>query len=526
MEFRTTFHRSSEALDLINSVEFVSQWKRLGEKQVGFCCMQEADILVNWYRKYASVFEPVIFTAFNESDELIGFLGMIWDEKDGELRHAGHPEYHGWLIKPGSETVFLKNVLCLMRDNFPIKKILWAALSPGLSIKTLEAALDDGMYISTKKSNSPLWDLTDEEKLKKFQKSRSLRSKFNRYNKRGELRFEVITDSERLNDVFKIVENQINFRHEAVNNVRPFVNDPIRIGLFVEQMKIPNTILPVSLWLDDQLLAFQLGFVSGDYVSLRMISFDPSESRQSPGTLLFIKMGEYLTENGFRIYDMTPGLNTYKDRFGNKMLDIDIPTIYFSKTSFRKSVLQQKLVSSSRKLVVEKMGVDINATRKWRKNLQELPTKVKKNGLGLITKVFAPQIEPIQLIQFDRKKMDRPTTRFTKVRKQAYEDLLNYQDTSPFITNRELLMDAQRKFAKGDVLYSVAEDGKLLWYVWQKKVSGEVEVKNQKIPIEQEGILLYDLYQLSSLNGKGFKKIEEVVPLLEIEETLPIYLIN
>jgi hypothetical protein len=84
-----------------------------------------------------------------------------------------------------------------------------------------------------------------------------------------------------------------------------------------------------------------------------------------------------------------------------------------------------------------------------------------------------------------------------------------------------------KKFANGDILYSVADDEKLLWYVWRKKAKGEIKLNNNSFPIEKEGVLLYDFYQSYSLNGEGFiNNISEVIPLLDLQDVDNIYLIE
>jgi hypothetical protein len=256
------FHRSEEALELINSDVFVKQWQQLAVGLPVYCRMQEAEMLCVWYRHYSVVFEPVIFTAFNDFDELIGFIGMVWDEKAQELRHAGHPQYHGWLAKPDYEIPFLKQVFRYIRDEFPIQKLLWSVLTPGLSIDVFRSALGSGMNMTHSRTVSPMWSLQASERLPKLLKSKSIKSSFNRYKRRGNLRFEIINEPEHLRKVLHIAKNQIDFRKEAVNNVLPFKSDPIKIDYYCEQILVPNTILPVALWLDDQLLSFNMGYVS------------------------------------------------------------------------------------------------------------------------------------------------------------------------------------------------------------------------------------------------------------------------
>ena len=521
-------HRSEEALKLINSDVFVKQWRQLAVGLPVYCRMQEAEMLCVWYRHYSVIFEPVIFTAFNDSDELIGFIGMVWDEKAQELRHAGHPQYHGWLAKPADEVHFLKQVLRYIRDEFPIRKILWSVLPPGLSIEVIQSALSSDMHLTCEETVSPLWSLQTSERLQKILKNKSIKSNFNRYKRRGDLRFEIINEPEHLRKVLHVAKNQIDFRNEAVNNVLPFKSDPIKIEYYCEQILVPGTILPVALWLDDQLLSFNMGVMSDNYFKGRITSFDPSEYRNSPGTLLFIRLSEYLTEQGFEIFDLSPGSNSYKDRFADTSVKLYKPTIHFSNITYQKTLLKQQLVKGSRKLLIDKFGINIKNTRKWQTNLAELPqkiNKIRKSKIRLNIAKGIPSFNQPKLIHLERSNLTPANAKQVKI--QEYEDLLKYSGTHPFLTRRGLLIDAMKKFANGDILYSVADDEKLLWYVWRKKAKGEIKLNNNSFPIEKEGVLLYDFYQSYSLNGEGFiNNISEIIPLLDLQDVDNIYLIE
>ena len=528
---RIQYHRSEEALELINSDVFVNQWKQLAVGLPVYCRMQEADILCDWYRYYSAVFEPVIFTAFNDSDELVGFLGMVWDEKTQELRHAGHPQYYGWLAKADYEFAFLQQVFRLIRDEFPIQKLEWSVLTPGLSIDTFQSALGSDIHMTYKETVSPMWSLKTSERLKKLLKNKGIKSSFNRYKRRGDFRFEVIKDPERLRKVLHIAKNQIDFRNEAVNNTLPFQSDPIKIDYLCQKFSTPGRVLPFALWLDDQLLSFNMGIISNNYFQGRITSFDPSEYKFSPGTLLLIKLSEYLTENGYETLDLTPGSNSYKDRFADKMVNLKKITIHFSNVAYQKTLLKQQLVKGSRKLLIDKFGININKTRKWKTNLKELPQKIKKIHKRKIkvniTKGLPVFTQP-KLIHLERSKISPPPSTLPKqVKIQHYEDLLKYKGTHPFLTRRGLLIDAQNKFANGEILHSVADDEKLLWYIWQKKAKGEIKLNNNVIPISEEGALLYDFYQSYSSNEQEFTNdISEIIPLLNLQDVENIYLIE
>jgi hypothetical protein len=532
MQFKSIqSHRAEEALELISSDVFIKQWKELAVGRSVYCRMQEAEILSVWYRHYSTVNEPVIFTAFNNSNELVGFLGMVWDEKNQELKHAGHPQYRGWLAKPEYEIPFLQKVFIIIKDEFHIKNLFWSVLSPGLSIDVLKSALGPGMHMTCEETLSPRWNLTDPARLKKLLKNKSIKSNFNRYKRLGNFRFEIISDPEYLREVLDIAKNQIDFRKEAVNNSLPFKSDPNKIDYFCEQLSEPGTILPVALWLDDQLLSFNQGVMSKNYFIGRITSFDPSQYRYSPGTLLFIRLAEYLTEKGYEIFDMTPGTNSYKDRFADSSIKLYKPTIHFSTINYQTTLIKQKIVKSSRSLLIDKMGLDILTFRKWKTNLTELPQKIKKISKGKIGGKITnrtPVLKQPKLIHLERSSFPTPSSNGSKqVISQQYEDLQKYSDTKPFLTRRGLLNDALKKFSKGDILYSQANDDKLLWYVWRKKAKGEIKFNKNSFPVKEEGILLYDLYQSYSPDDKEYiNNINEIIPLLDLQDVDNIYLIE
>ncbi len=522
-------HRAEKALEIIRSDVFVKQWKNLAIGRPVHCRMQEADILSVWYPQYSEVLEPVIFIAYNDADELVGFLGMAWDKKNKEIIHAGHPQYRGWLAIPDYELSFLKEVFQLIKREFQIKKLEWSVLSPGLSIDVFKSALGSDMHMTYEETEAPMWNLKDPARLKKLLKNKSIKANFNRYKRQGDFRFEIIDNPDRLREILNIAKNQIDFRKEAINNSLPFQSDPNKIDYFCEQFLVPGTILPVALWLDDQLLSFNQGVMAKNHFTGRITSFDPSEYRYSPGTLLFIRLAEYLTEKGYETFDLTPGTNSYKDRFADTRVKLYKPTIHFSTINYQSTLLKQKLVKGSRKLIIDKMGVDIKSYRKWKTNLEELPQKIKKIGKGKIQGNITKKTtvnKQAKLIHLERANFPLPIENGTKqVVSQQYEDLRKYKGTQPFLTRRGLLIDALNKFAKGDILYSVANDEKLLWYVWRKKAKGAIKYNNASIPVEKDGILLYDLYQTYSPKDKEYiNDITEIIPLLDLKEVDNIYM--
>ncbi len=489
----TQLTRGEYAIELLESSGFKQKWGFLAAKCPGFTRLQEPDFLGIWYQVYQEVYEPVIITALDEREELVAFLGLAWHKQGHYLQHAGNAEYHGWLCSPELEVPFLQAVLSCIREQLSIKKWEWHWMPSGLGADSLKTAMGPNEYLVVEEQFAPVWDLSDRAKLNKVLKNKSLKSKFNRYKKRGDFRFELITDPGKLKKTLAIAKDQYDLRREALNNVRPFAEDHYMIAFCSKLLAIPGLLHVSTLWLDDQLLACHMGVSDKQRVCLGMISHDPTESKQSPGTLLLAELAKSLTKNGYQLFDLTPGTNSYKDRYANASQILYKPTIYFSKASYFSGIAKHSLTTTGKK-ILGYANVSVPAMRKWKTNLKEFSTKIR---LPLKKKLpFLYEINISNNIFF--------TYLSGSVHVQAYQDLLKYQDQKPYLSRRELLQIALRKFSQGEVLYSKVQDGRLIWFAWKKKTTGKIRSRNnpKEIQLPPESEILYDFYLHSIFGDK------------------------
>jgi CelD/BcsL family acetyltransferase involved in cellulose biosynthesis len=505
---QTKLIKDKEAVVLLATPIFQNEWKKLATQSVGFTQLQEADFLTTWYSNYSAIFASIFIFSRNEKSEMVGLIALAWHKEKEYLVHAGNAEYHGWLATEEATIPFLKDMFSIVIDELKVEKWPWNWMPSGLNAASLQAAASAEMSLLVEEEGSPIWQLDNEEKLAKLLKSKSNKSKFNRYKKRGEYRYEIITEPDRIREVLEIAQYQCDLRREAMNNSRPFAEDPFKIDFCSELMNFSNKLHVSAMWLDDQLLAYHMGVEDGERVCFGLVSYDPSESKQSPGTLLIIELAKHLKESGYKILDMTPGTNSYKDRFANFYETLYRPTIHFSKRSFLKAKVKKSMAMTGKKMLAM-AKVDVPTMRQWKKNLGELPSKLKSISPKSIFSFFGNillQKNVHFLYEIDLKNEETFSTSSRILNEQKYVDLLDYQDNQPFLTRRDLLIVALEKFAKGDVLFSQNNNGNIEWLGWLKEVKGQVKLEgfSEAIEFGEKTDLLSDFYSGADVASDNF----------------------
>lgn len=509
-------YKGDKAFSLLNDPDFQNACRELAQLSTGFTRLQEVDYLIIWYTTYRAVFEPVLLISYNEKNELVGFMGLGWHKKEDYLIHAGNAEYHSWLARGEFSIPFLRDAFSLIKKEWNLQKWAWNFMPFGLHFSILQAALSDGMSLHVDTQDSLIWDLTDPIKLQHLLKHRRLRTKRNGLKKRGELRFEVIHDPKRLRTMIDTVRTQSDFRQEAVNNYRPFAKNPQMGDFYVNALQRPNTFHVSALWLDEQLLACHIGIEDGERVCLGLICHDPTENKYSPGMLLIIDLANNLTENGYKVLDMTPGKDSYKAQFSNNYQSLFRPNIYFSKKRFWKDRLKRLMALYTIK-ILHLLKVDVTTRRRWKTNLLEWKINLEQVPLSMIFSSLRKIVwkkDTFFLYELDIKNEKSLAGGTHALHRQDFTALLNYEDTQPFLTRRKLLQDALNKFSKREVLFSQSQSGQLLWLCWLKVTNGPLSVwgYDGMIELEAGSKILYDHYTAPTADPYAFNQnISEVI---------------
>ncbi len=517
-----------DALHILNEENFAESWQGLSTFTPGFTRLQEPEFVITWYSIYNNEYDPVVSILTDKTHSPAAIMCLAWEKKSHTLTHAGHKdaEYHGWLAKPEIESKFLNETIGLLMQQFNLKKWHWGWLPPGIKSNPFSDIQIPGVHIHIEQRNSLIWDLTHPKKLQRVRKNRSLKSKGNRLRRRGDLQFRVITCEQELADILDTVRYQCDFRLEALYDIRPFEDNPNKVTFEVSLLKFPGIKHASGLWLEKKLLAFHLGIADEKRVCLGLTSFDPTESKYSPGSLLLVELAAELTQQGFEIFDLTPGIDPYKERFANDQQVLYRPSFYFTSSTIIRARLKN-LMFCSLKILSTVFGLKMHTIKNWRGRSWEINKKIKKHGL---TKTFLPYLKGIYRKETKRVYRLNSTKTALKndskitVHKDHYRDLLNYKKTEPWHTRRDLLKIANNRFGQGDALLSSTTKNKLNWFCWLKSPQNTISIPgySKEFELPESAPILTDFY-CKEPNTFG-RYLEQ--SLIRLDDPLtPIYII-
>ncbi|MEW5766864.1 MAG: GNAT family N-acetyltransferase [bacterium] len=311
MDFSLKIITDSEVDSLIERPDFLLSWSQLAKKDRKVTVIQEPPFVITWYKQYKNKYTPVLCLGYNKTGELVGLMPLAKSLDNDSIVHAGahQAEYHGWVSDPEVDEDFPVACLIGIKRRFNPKIWKWRWLPPQTPINwfSSKSLSQEGIFVKYRRQASPLWDLRDLEKLRQVQKNKSIKSKLNRYKKKGEFYLERVCDKARTQELMPILKEQCDLRQEAIHSVRPFTNDSNKAKFYIEAQNYPEANHFTVLWSNNKPIAFHFGPCDDQGVYWGLSSYDPLEGKNSPGTLLIIELAKKMREEGFQYLDLTPG---------------------------------------------------------------------------------------------------------------------------------------------------------------------------------------------------------------------------
>ena len=358
--------------------------------------------------------------------------------------------------------------------------------SPELTARGIAARIQ-------KEQDSPLWDLQDERRLKKLLKNKSLKIKRNRYRKGSGLRLERITDRQQAQAVFPALVDQCDFRQGAIHGVRPFADDERKLAFYLDRLALPSANHFTVLWTGDQPVASNFGACSVDTMLVGLSTFDPAQSRNSPGMLLLLELAQLCQEEGIRYIDLTPGGDAYKDKFANARRRLVMPTFHFTRTGRVAADLRRGLRRQIKAALLAAGGAPRLARAQDR--VGQLRAALSGAGRGRAQALY--QRRELQVYHVDAPpEIDAVDDALAPpLRVQRYQDLLRQTAALPPGDYQPLLSEALRRFSAGDVLYTATQDGRLVFSGWRSapRKRHALWPGGPEIETEQKSALIHDL---------------------------------
>jgi hypothetical protein len=478
----------------IENNNFIESWKDLAETSQYFTLTQEYNFVYSWYKSYREKFNPIMVIGYNKKEEIIGIIPLAINIESGELSYAGdnQSEYNNFISTPEYEEEFIVESLISIKNTLDINNWSWDWM-PSNSYKSWfksKRLEKEGIYIDLSKFESPVYKLSDTVRIEKIKRNKSIKSKNNRLNRKGALVMERITDVKRAEQLIERIIKQSSFRNFALYNKMPFVRDAFRKDWYLKRIAMPNNNEHFTvLWQGDYLLACNFGSCTNDTVIIGTFTYDPLQGGNSPGRIFIIKLIEYITNEGYKYLDLTPGGDNYKESLCNDHKTLIKPIICFSKSD----LVKLRLIKSSKKKAKEIISSKIK-NRDINRDIVNIKSMFEKSLLSVIKRRIVNINENTMLI-YKTKKISIKNN-ISKININKYEDLFLYKNTNGYLTKKEVIFDALKKFERGDVLYTMALENTLISFIWiarsgKKHWHGRLE---DRINNEPRSIYLYDLY--------------------------------
>ena len=464
------------------------EWDKLTQNQLKVSVLQGRAFVVTWYKNYFPSYSPILFLAWDKDGKLIGLLALAIHREKKYLVCAGDElaEYHGWLSTPKYEVNFISSCLKVLKKKYSFYKWSLNWLAPGTNISWLDKynLQQQGIYFCLEKSSGQIWNLKDSTKLKKINKRANVKRSYRQYKSRGNFRMEKIIGEERLDNLLKEFAAQCDFKKEAIFNRRLFDSDPHIVPFLKDLQKFPDINHFSVLWLNDRPIAFNHALVNNDELCLAgYTSYDPAESRNSPGKLHLLELAKACSEDGFASIDLTPGKDAYKSRFSNSSRDVYRLSFYFS---FRSKILRN-IKEVSKKLLqklFDALNIDLYEIKSWQTDILEIISRFKQGKPIFLTKKISTFInsrnnyEVNKFLEFEQNLELKTSSNLFSFRKNDFHVLESYHEQKDFISRRALFQQSLKKFSRGDDFYSLSIEENLLAFAW---------VRNGKYPLQLPG---------------------------------------
>jgi hypothetical protein len=297
---------------------------------------------------------------------------------------------------------------------------------------------------------------------------RHFKSKLNRLNRAGKLKFERITDYKVLEKEFPKIAQYQNIRQGAAFNKTPFPHGIKDWQVFLEWLK--NGVLHVTgLWLDGKLIGAVIMINDfGKTAHLAgLITYSPLHAKFSPGLVHLYLVSQLLKEESFQDLKLSPGYDAYKDRFSNRQEEIYELLISSSQIQIikRKLRILIRRVLLTRRIRPMELEVWLSKTKsKWENRFWAFSKKSKMGNMSLET--------ILSMINTSEEKIEGSYVDFSN---QNLDSLLLVDDKTFNVSRWEFLMDSLDRFEKNERFITYVDKGKLKICIWYK--GDEITIK-------------------------------------------------
>ncbi len=481
------------AYSVLNDHKFLMLWQTLHGACPHATAFQAPSFVRVWYETYRAQWQPVVVQSQDSDGNLVGLWLLAHNPITGVITHAGahQAEYHTWLALPGNDVPFLSSAWAALTRHFTFKTLRFKylpAAALGSTLQTALGILSGGVVV--RKYSRPVLNISSDEIKISFAK-KSNKSRFNRLKRLDKLEFRHLKDPVELERVFDELILFYDFRQAAINHSIPFREDPQKRKFHKDLFSnVPNNVYVTVTYLGKHPIAAFWGLVSGKTVHLGMLIHSPLYAKHSPGKLHIMQLSEHLLKDGKNMLDLTPGGDTWKERFTNAHDEVAEAIIYRSKWARIQTNMLDGL-SLRVKLYASKVGitpVNVRSTLAMFFHVRTSAVIQKiRNWVSVDceSRIYRCDKSLVESCHFDK-----------RVRCNSLSDLLSFDPGKLWQIRDEFLRNALARLERGELAYTISKNGHLVhsgWMVKHQTEFGITEIK-QSMQLPPGSIVFYDLY--------------------------------
>ncbi|PKN64372.1 MAG: hypothetical protein CVU57_14985 [Deltaproteobacteria bacterium HGW-Deltaproteobacteria-15] len=501
----------NSALSLLDSTRFVAQWKNLMESCPWATVFQSPSFCIPWFRVYAERYEPVLVIQRREG-ALEGLLVLAIERKKNILVHAGdrHAEYQVWICRLADAEIFPCAAFAALRQTYRKGMLRLIYTAPGTPLDWALRANNGSIRTDVRFHKRGLMRLGEGSKIESSLRKRGNKSRLARLKRIGPISFSQLRAVADLDAAMDEIVVQCDVRHGGMHQLLPFSEDPLRRRMYLEWMSEPELVHATALRVGSKLVASHVSLINGRDIPLGLFTHAPELGAHSPGKLLILFLGRLLGEHGYEHLDLTPGDDSYKNRFADDFDQVAVLDIFFERLAYARSRVRRSALSFAKRIANHRSRQVAQAAKTLgliRRQGQAPPSQLLLKNVTVAIRRGRSWTRSDQ--EFRIYLLERPITQSqaaASLRVNCLADTLQYHPcslSSPSLT--EFLRCVLTRLESGQILFTALRPGLLLHYSWLiPRATRAGWEYGHDIQLPFEAAVLWDEYTHPSARGQGF----------------------
>jgi len=482
-------------------------WEELLEKDSVAGFYQTPLWSISWYRHFHNEFEPLLLLA-EESGMLIGLAALAIDKPVGRILFAGDPmaDYRDFVCADGRQgelvAAFLLKIMAIGNGSV---FVLGQTQPHSETTRAAEEWANRTRGIWAIRWAHPCWRFrigSSEEIDSQFKMRKTIRQAVSYYKRHGGISLLRVRGAQEWEEMKSVYFQQECLRRAFAERSTTF-EDSRKQALHEDLFKSGAQEIHFSvLRVGEKLVSFMFCFAFRGVLYYGTPSFDPTESKHSPGLLHILEVIRQCSHEGISEIDLTIGSASFKQRLGNHCVMLPSLYIYGSPWAYRKARARQ-IVAGIIKRVMAQFGESGEHSRGrwsklaeyWEECRRQPARQLVKRWLDTLLTVFIERRwEHVYIVSNECacSGPDSPKKVNLVTKTMQLADYLTLpEEKKPELPR--LVQAAVRRIEKGHVLHTVLVDGQLVSHGWSCQ-SAQAPVAGDLGPVEggEGSVWLYD----------------------------------